>query len=117
MPDLELEISRQFRRRVLGTLIISRHACDVSEKSSQNQGCGYKERRLPKPSPCDVSKIFRLRIMFRAFQLRRDPAEENFWNRWRARCRECRAGDGRDRVETRPRCGVCVRANESPQDA
>jgi hypothetical protein len=34
---------------------------------------------------CDTSRNFRLRIRVRAFQLARDPAEENLWHRWRAR--------------------------------
>src|SRR5438309_9126039 len=65
----------------------------------------------------ELKEISRLRINVRAFQLARDRAEEDFWNRWRSRYRECGAGHGRDCIETRPRCGLRLRATEPAQDA
>ena len=64
----------------------------------------------------ELKEISRLRINVRAFQLARDRAEEDFWNRWRSRCRERGARHGRDCVVTRPRCSLRLRAAEPAQD-
>ena len=91
-----------------------------------------KNRAQIKPAVCDVlcpaggqsnsarkdfanrEKLSRLRITSRTFELGRDRTKEDFWNGWRARCRERRAGDGRDGAETGPGGGLCVRPNVIP---